>query len=476
VLQLTHEEPAVKHGILALSCLHERLESGRATTTSSPTTDGSIPRDAALVQYIRAVRYSNELLSSFQEDGNGGDRSKNGFVIEKTLILCIIFTCFENLSGNYRAANMHLRNGLRILHQYCLPSPSGSSDSSTTSQTSIQYAIAKVLHRFDFQTMIFSDDTSPYEWWLDTAPEIPAISSPEDGYENNEAARDDLVELSRCLLWTSGNLDKEPRVTGKKDFRKMYEGAIRALVVWQHKFGLFDKKYRKGTERDTGREKEDEGKATDGGTLLRIYAIMMRAIVAAGAGLTSEMVWDAYIGDFREAVELAETLPMLQPQPQPPALPSPPTSPPLPHLTITFHSNTAYPVSNHTSYPHSFTSRLAPQIISPSFELSPMVPLFLIATRCRDPLVRRRALVLLLNYRRREGVWDSLAAGMIAAQVLKQEEGILDAELSEGNWLSMGRVEKADDITEERRLGNLLVRVEMKDGGAGDIQVSCSVL
>jgi hypothetical protein len=109
---------------------------------------------------------------------------------------------------------MHLRNGLRILHQYCLPSPSGSSDTSTTSQTSIQYAIAKVLHRFDFQTMIFSDDTSPYEWWLDTAPEIPAISSPEDGYENNEAARDDLVELSRCLLWTSGNLDKEPRVTG----------------------------------------------------------------------------------------------------------------------------------------------------------------------------------------------------------------------------------------------------------------------
>ena len=72
----------MKHGILALSCLHERLESGRATTTSSPTTDGSIPRDAALVQYIRAVRYSNELLSSFQEDGNGGDRSKNGFVIE----------------------------------------------------------------------------------------------------------------------------------------------------------------------------------------------------------------------------------------------------------------------------------------------------------------------------------------------------------------------------------------------------------
>ena len=105
-----------------------------------------------------------------------------------------------------------------------------------------------------------------------------------------------------------------------------------------------------------------------------------------------------------------------------------------------------------------------------------MVPLFLIATRCRDPLVRRRALVLLLNYRRREGVWDSLAAGMIAAQVLKQEEGILDAELSEGNWLSMGRVEKADDITEERRLGNLLVRVEMKDGGAGAIQLSCFVL
>jgi hypothetical protein len=33
-------------------------------------------------------------------------------------IACIIFTCYEYLAGNYKAADMHLQNGLRILHQH----------------------------------------------------------------------------------------------------------------------------------------------------------------------------------------------------------------------------------------------------------------------------------------------------------------------------------------------------------------------
>ncbi|KAL1799746.1 hypothetical protein ACET3X_000088 [Alternaria dauci] len=326
--------------------------------------------------------------------------------------------------------------------------------------------------------MIFSDDTSPYEWGLNTTQEIPVMVSSEDGYKNIEAARDDLVRMSRCLLWASGNLYKELPDVEKKDIREMYGTMIRGLIVWQRKFGISERKSMDGIGRDTASKKGDEEKARNGKTLLRIYAIMVRTLVTAGAGLTSEMAWDSYIDDFRETVELAETLPMLKPQPSvsptpptPESQPQPQASTSSPHLTVTFNFNTTYPVSNHTCYPQSFTSRLAPQTFSPSFELSLIVPLFLIATRCRDPLVRRRALALLLNYRRREGVWDSLAAGMVAAQVLKQEEGILDAELSEGNWLSMGRVERAEDVKEEKRLGDLFVRVEMREGGAGAIEM-----
>jgi hypothetical protein len=450
---------------------------------------GSVPSDAALAQYTCAVRETNKLLSEAKKEEKKKKKKKkskyNGFIIAKILILCIIFTCFENLAGNYKAVNMHLRNGLCILKQYrneAMPNHSGTPTTITVTQASIQHAVANVLLRFDLQAITFSDDTSPYEWHLNAAPKVPYIPA-EGDCSSNEAARDDLVGLSRCMLWVAGILDKEAQVAGKKEFKEMYEGMVRGLGVWQGRFGRFEKKSergRGGEEANVGKIYEavtkygrNEERARASRTLLRVYAIIMRTVAAAGAGLTSEMAWDDYIEDSREVVELAETLPMLQPRPQPYASsstsPSPSPSPPPPqpstltsptpspprHLTIIFHSNTTYPVSTHTIYP-------------PSFELSPIVPLFLIATRCRDPLVRRRALRLLLNYRRREGVWESLAVGMVTAEVLKQEEGIQDAEIGEGNWVGRASgVERAGDVPESRRLGDLFVRVGMREGGGG---------
>jgi hypothetical protein len=50
-LQLSYDEPAIKHGILALNTMHENLESGT-------------PGTAALFQYIRVVCHSNRLLTA----------------------------------------------------------------------------------------------------------------------------------------------------------------------------------------------------------------------------------------------------------------------------------------------------------------------------------------------------------------------------------------------------------------------------
>jgi hypothetical protein len=174
VLQLSYDEPAIKHGILALSTMHESLERGTPGTAS----------DIALVQYMRAVRHSNRLLTAHQE----GKPS-----IEKILIACTIFTCFENLAGNYKAANMHLRNGLRILEQHKTEKGPRGSES--------QEAIGDLLVRFDLQAMTFSDDTSPYQFGLENPPDIPNIP---ETYTVNERARDDLVKLSRCMLWAAG--------------------------------------------------------------------------------------------------------------------------------------------------------------------------------------------------------------------------------------------------------------------------------
>ncbi|KIW40067.1 uncharacterized protein PV06_08620 [Exophiala oligosperma] len=60
--------------------------------------------------------------------------------------------------------------------------------------------------------------------------------------------------------------------------------------------------------------------------------------------------------------------------------------------------------------------------LSYSHELGILPGLYLTGTKCRDPILRRRALVLLTSCRRREGVWDSDSAAKVVSRIISIEE------------------------------------------------------
>ncbi|KAM0243139.1 hypothetical protein ACHAP5_006858 [Fusarium lateritium] len=62
--------------------------------------------------------------------------------------------------------------------------------------------------------------------------------------------------------------------------------------------------------------------------------------------------------------------------------------------------------------------------IKPRFaaDLGVVAPLFVVATKCRDPNTRRRAIQLLRSSARREGMWDSEMVANISAWVMNLEE------------------------------------------------------
>ncbi|KAF2872183.1 hypothetical protein BDV95DRAFT_38257 [Massariosphaeria phaeospora] len=464
IMQLSHTEPAIKHGVLALSTMHERFESTSPATTN----------DFAFMQYMQAVKHSNDLLTAHQE---------GEVVLEKVLIACIIFTCYENLAGNYRAANMHLCNGLRILNQHKHDNPPGTHS-----------AEANVLYRFDLQSMTFSDNTSPYDYGLDNPPECPIIP---DLYARNAEARNDLVGLLRCMMWITGVANINPQAPENSTWLQIYTQLMRSFEVWERSFDHY--------QHNIPRHEQGDPKIYAGNTLLKIYAIMARTIIAAGAGLRTEMAWDSLVDSFKTIVDLGETLPILtrpasqpssrssqspprstpQPQPQPPRhraiapnpamftpspppggsmsffadpTPSTPSTPPRPH---TPHTPNEFPAPHHP--------KRQPASFSPSFELSPIVPLFLTACRCRDPVLRRRAIALLLNCRRREGVWDSFGAGMVALQCVKLEEGIDQiVDLGPDNWLPLtSKCTEGADVAERRRVQDVFVSVNMAERQIG---------
>ncbi|KAJ4377883.1 hypothetical protein N0V83_000713 [Neocucurbitaria cava] len=477
VLQLSHSDPAIKYGVLALSTLHERYEN-----TSSSVHAKS--KDFAFVQYMQAIKHSNDLLTAHQS-GKAN--------LERVLIACIIFTCYENLAGNFAAANMHLRNGLRILNQ--------NKDNLTMHSTASGETIGSVLYRFDLQAMTFSENASPYEFTLETRPECPRI--PQD-YANNSAARNDLVDLMRCMLWTAGIADGNPQVTEHPTWRQVYSQLKTAFEEWDTNFAKY--------QQNVQQQEQADPKTYAGNTLLKIYAIMTRIIVAAGAGCLNEMAWDQFVEPFKTVVDLAETLPVLRPprslppssRPSPspspgpssaqlpenrPLAPSPEKStspsppPPSGPSTLVFRTHPSPPPPPNPSQTHfsgggggtdtNPTSKhhTTPSSFSPSFELSPIVPLFLTACRCRDPLTRRRAITLLLTCRRREGVWNSVGAGIVGLDWLKQEEGLNDDDGAVGRLsvvppLTPG-VQVAADVPEDRRVLDVYIRVYAEEGLAG---------
>ena len=57
-----------------------------------------------------------------------------------------------------------------------------------------------------------------------------------------------------------------------------------------------------------------------------------------------------------------------------------------------------------------------------SFEMNILPPIYYCATRCREPKLRRRALALLEDSPRREGMWDSPMVAAVARYIIDEEE------------------------------------------------------
>ncbi|KAF2813711.1 uncharacterized protein BDZ99DRAFT_567463 [Mytilinidion resinicola] len=458
ILRMMFHEPAIKHGVLALSTMHEVYSSNSRTLAASPG-------DYAFKQYMDAVMHSNQLLVSYQT----GQTS-----VETVLLACIIFVCYESLVGNYKAMNMHLRNGLRILDQHKHRLSHG---------VDFQDAIVGVLHRFDFQSMTFSDSTSPY-LYHETAPVFPVIPP---AYSSTAAARTDLVSLLRSMMWITNIATGDvPGLTiDGPEFAASSAQLLGAFPAWTASLEAYCSKLSPTALQDP--------KTYAGVTLLRIYCIMCQLIISVGS--ITESLYDDHLETFRTIIDLVATLPSFQlPGSSLSASPASSAPTPTPHHTNSGSSSSSYlydttPPPNPTTPPSASdymsnsppqsqlptrsrpfasdippdsppyrTPRARPASFSPSFELSPIVPLFLCATRCRDPILRRRAMELLLISRRREGVWDSVGAAGVGAEVCKIEEGLCSSDWSgDGEDITvavppLGWVRSCKDIPEEWRV------------------------
>ncbi len=100
---------------------------------------------------------------------------------------------------------------------------------------------------------------------------------------------------------------------------------------------------------------------------------------------------------------------------------------------------------------------------SPGFRMGIIPSLFLCAVRCRDPVLRRKAVKLLSNRQWQERSWNSLTAGRVADEIIAvEEQGLVDIQsytnVPSSSRIMLLKVEGMDAIASTENPGDLLER------------------
>ena len=316
VLQLSHIEPSIRHGVLALGSLHHEFEYDPANSISA---------------YHNAIQHTRTLNDP-----------------TKILAACVIFVCYENIMGNYGLAKMHLQNGLKIARQ------------SRNEDT-----IFEILGRLDFQAMAFADLTTPYGYGT---PGLQDYKIPHS-FINPKEARISMVDLQRWAMSIAEAFKQGDHSSDLADARMVCQERLRD---WKASF--------------------DRSKTENWVPMPKLYWAL--ATLAVGPGCEDkETAWDDHYS-MMELLVLGST-----------------------------------PLARLKSF---------------SLEMGTTYPLYTVATKCRDPRLRRRAIDL-MKTPRREGIWYSPEAARIASRVTQIEEH---------NRI----VSSAEDIPEEARVRSILTK------------------
>ncbi|KKY27451.1 putative transcription factor cys6 [Phaeomoniella chlamydospora] len=315
ILQLSHLEPSIRHGILALGALHHECD---IDTTSS------------LKAYDKAIQHTRSLQDP-----------------SKILAACVIFTSYENITGHYATASMHLRNGLAIANE-----------------TKSADELREILHRFDFQAMTLADADNPYPW---VKPKMLKLKIPYS-FGTIKDARILMIEIQR---WAMSIMKAYQDNDRSREMAAARDACQQLLHDWKVAF--------------------DRSKSEHWIPMPKLYWMLAMLVIGPGCE-DNETAWDLHL-DLLEGI-----------------------------------LNAAAPLARISGF---------------SLELGTTVPLFTVATKCRDPLLRRRSIMLLRNPRQ-EGLWYSPAASKVAERIMQIEEG-------------SGNVKEARDISEAARVRDVFI-------------------
>lgn len=288
-------------------------------------------------------------------------RLESESAIEVALLTCILFVCVEFLRGDAEPAVSHFRSGMTIALATL------SDDKQRTAKATMQRIkeyILPFLNRIELLSMLFGN-VSSWDYPVDLLHSVP------DEFDHIRHARDSFVHVANLTVRFIKDMKhkKMSRLVLPDDLTRQ-AAIMRQLKVWAEKL---DKFLASG---------KASGMEVDAAKTLQMHQIVAEQWLARCTE-PEESANDDAIPEFERAIELAEAV---------------------------------------QSFSGTREQRMAMNSSTFLFDMEIVSPLYYIASRCRHPLLRRRAIALLKQTQRREGLWDSNMAAAIAERTMEIEE------------------------------------------------------
>jgi hypothetical protein len=385
VLRASHHYPAIQAAIAGLGALYQKFMASTQRTISG----------GALIEYgYDALKHCNRAIQSIiQMPASPSDEERITI-----LTVCVLFSCFATLEGDYKLAMQHFGGGLKLLNQ-------GSTVPSSQAHHYVRHSITfeslvKVYSRLHLLARgIDCEQHLPVQA---NRSKLGNYSSPRTA--SFEQACISVSSILDALLSSLQDISNGQQI-GQDTIAT--ETEVRRLL---HDLGHWEDLLLQSLPRDHTKLDHRERRVMNQLKMCRCEIDILRKFAGLWARLHYR-VWDAMEREFEKIVELAGQL-------------------------LEADTNSANPPGSASRHPRlwdavtdELLSDLARGIVpkpvvrpSCSSTFGPVTALWTPATRCRSPRIRRKAIALLLEYPRTEGFVDSTLAGRIAWKSMMLEE------------------------------------------------------
>lgn len=417
ILQACVSEPSIRHAAVAIGALgktFETVQAGRGRPPSArqhraPILGGPVEsaqrvksRVSRKEQLHQASSHHKYALEQYHKAIKGMRSVASGGNLRTLLVTSLIIVCFEVLHGNQEAAAAQLQTGIALVQDWRRDERDASKHPlgfSSPAPDAIEDYLVQFFGRLEIQLMSFRD-TRPPECHLDLKEEgkeviqhMPQLltsinearvyldlvmrrlmhfTASLNHFKVSYAQYEESTVANPAVPWIDSKilLATQPLSTSTAPYYSEHESLIMEVSCWIKSFTPL-----------LNRSIEASGLQCISALTLSLAATTAKISVQT-AFIKAETEYDVFEPEFRRNVTQATILLQILEKVTPKNKP-----------TLAF-----------------------------SFDLGVIPPLFLTCVKCRNSDIRKKALQLLIQYPRREGVWDSVTTAAIGTWVIELEE------------------------------------------------------